>query len=75
LRDAGDVLHLAALIAPRRVFIAGGVTGGGDALSSEALRDHFAYTQQIYRLHGVEGHLTVTAAEKPEDLVRRLTTS
>jgi dienelactone hydrolase len=72
LRDAGDVPHLAALLAPRRLLISGGVTGEGEAQTADALRDHFAYTQQIYRLHGVEGHLTVTAAEKPEDLVRRL---
>jgi dienelactone hydrolase len=75
VRDAGDVPHLAALVAPRRLLIAGGVTGGGETPSAESLRDHFAYTQQIYRLHGVEGHLTVTAGEKTEDLVRRLTTS
>ena len=31
LRDVGDVPHLAALVAPRRVVIAGGVSGGGQA--------------------------------------------
>ena len=72
LRDAGDVPHLAALVAPRKLLISGGVTGGGDALAADALREQFAYTQKIYRLHGVEAHLTVTPGEKPEDLVRRL---
>ena len=72
LRDTGDVPHLAALVAPRRLLISGGVTGDGEAQVADALRDQFAYTQQIYRLHGVEAHLMVTAAEKPEDLVRRL---
>jgi hypothetical protein len=73
LRDAGNVPHLAALLAPRRLLISGGVAGSGDAASSEALSEQFAYTRQIYRLHGAEAHLTVTAAEKPEDLVKRLT--
>lgn len=72
LRDVGDVSHLAALVAPRRLVISGAVSGGGDPLAAEALREQFAYTQKIYRLHGVEAHLTVTTSEKPEDLVRRL---
>jgi len=72
LRDVGDVPHLAALVAPRKLLISGGVTGGGEALAADRLREQFAYTQKIYRLHGVEAHLTVTLGEKPEDLVRRL---
>jgi hypothetical protein len=75
LRDAGDVPHLAALVAPRRLSIFGGVAGGGEALGAAALRDQFAYTQKIYRLLGVEAHLAVTAGEKPGDLVRRLSGS
>jgi len=59
-------------VAPRRLVISGGVSGGGDALTADLLREHFAYTQKIYRLQGVEAHLTVTASEKPEDLIRRL---
>ncbi len=72
LRDVGDIPHLAALVAPRRLMISGAVNGGGEALAADPLREQFAYTQKIYRLHGVEAHFTVTPGEKPEDLVRRL---
>jgi len=37
LRDVGDVAHLAALCAPKRVVIAGGVNGSGKALSADEL--------------------------------------
>jgi hypothetical protein len=66
------VPHLAALVAPRRLLISGGVTGGGEVLSSDALREQYTYTQRVYRLHGVDAHLTVTGTQKPDDLVRRL---
>jgi hypothetical protein len=72
LRDAGDVAHLAALVGPRKVMISGGVTGGGEPLSAAALGEQFAYTRKIYRLLGIEAHLTVADAEPPDDLARRL---
>ncbi|MBI3865581.1 MAG: acetylxylan esterase, partial [Planctomycetia bacterium] len=72
LRDVGDVPHLAALVAPRRLVISGGVTGGGDALATDAMTQRFAFAKQVYRLHAVEANLTITAAEKPADLIRRL---
>jgi sugar lactone lactonase YvrE/cephalosporin-C deacetylase-like acetyl esterase len=37
LRDVGDVAHLAALCAPKRVVIAGGVNGSGKALTADEL--------------------------------------
>jgi dienelactone hydrolase len=72
LRDAGDVPHLASLVAPRRLTISRAVTGGGEVLSAAALREQFAYTRKIYRLLGVEAHLTVTTDENADDLARRL---
>jgi len=72
LRDAGDVPHLAALVAPRKLMISGGVTGGGEPLSAAGLSEQFTYTRKIFRLLGVEGHLTMTAPENAEDLARRL---
>ena len=48
LRDAGDVAHLAALIAPRRLVIGGGVSGGGGPLDAAALDGAFAFTRQAY---------------------------
>ncbi len=71
LRDVGDVPHLASLIAPRKLVVSGGVTGGGDPLSAADLSEEFAYTRKIFRLLGVEGHLTV-ALEDAEGLAQRL---
>ena len=42
LRDVGDVPHLAALAAPKRVVIAGGVHGNGKPLTGEQLRTAYA---------------------------------
>lgn len=50
VRDVGDVAHLAALIAPRPVIIAGGVTGSGKPLGPAALREEFRFTDQIFEL-------------------------
>lgn len=72
LRDVGDIPHLAALVAPRKLLVSGGVTGQGRALDAAALRERFAFPRGVYRLFGVEAHLNVTAAEAPADLVRRL---
>lgn len=41
LRDVGDVAHLAALCAPKRVVIAGGVNGSGKALTVEELANAY----------------------------------
>jgi cephalosporin-C deacetylase-like acetyl esterase len=72
LRDAGDVPNLAALIAPRRLTISGAVTGGGAPLPESALVEQFDYTKKVYRLLGVEAHLSVTVAEVDDMLARRL---
>jgi len=42
LGRVGDVSDLAALAAPRRVVIAGGVSGQGEPLASDALRSAYA---------------------------------
>jgi hypothetical protein len=72
LRDVGDIPHIAALLAPRKLLVAGAVTGGGEPLGAEALRDRFARTRDIYRLLGVDAHFTVMSADAPDELARRL---
>lgn len=47
VRDVGDVPHLAALALPRRVVIAGGVSGGGDALGEEELSRAYDVTRKL----------------------------
>ncbi|TXT37564.1 MAG: dienelactone hydrolase-like enzyme, partial [Planctomycetota bacterium] len=48
LRDVGDVQHIAALIAPRKVTIVGGVTGGGQAIHGDDLAKQFRATHDIF---------------------------
>jgi dienelactone hydrolase len=62
----GDVPHLAALAAPRKVLVAGGVGPDGKALAERQLRDRFAFTRRVYRLLGAEGRLTVRSASAAE---------
>ncbi|MFO0801810.1 MAG: acetylxylan esterase [Gemmataceae bacterium] len=42
LRDVGDVPHLAALVAPRKVLFAGGVAGNGQPLNADQLKAAYA---------------------------------
>jgi cephalosporin-C deacetylase-like acetyl esterase len=51
LRDAGDIPHIAALLAPRRLLIAGAVTGAGRALDDAELEQRFAFTRRVFALH------------------------
>ena len=48
LREVGDVGHLASLVAPRRLVIAGGVAGSGTRLDLGALDEAFSFTRRAY---------------------------
>lgn len=61
LRDAGDIPHLAALVAPRGLAIAGGVDGGGAALDEAALRRQYGFARQIYALENAPNALVIQA--------------
>lgn len=50
VRDVGDVCHIAALIAPRPLIIAGGMTGDARPVGAAALRETFQFTSKIYEL-------------------------
>src|SRR5947209_15884911 len=50
LRDVGDVAHLAALAAPKRVVIAGGVGGNGKPLTAEQLREAYKPASNVWGL-------------------------
>ncbi|MBC7816477.1 MAG: hypothetical protein IAG10_06250 [Planctomycetaceae bacterium] len=53
LRDVGDIAHIAGLIAPRRVTIVGGVTGGGQTIHGDDLLKQFRVTQEIFAVQSV----------------------
>ena len=63
LRDVGDIEHIASLVAPRPLTIAGGMTGGGVALDDASLKTAYDFTQQAYGLAAKEPALTIRAGE------------
>ncbi|MFM8224148.1 MAG: acetylxylan esterase, partial [Planctomycetaceae bacterium] len=72
LRDVGDIPHLAALLAPRRLVIAGAVQADLKPLAREALDEAFSDTRSSYRLTGNEGHLALLGDLEPAELAKRL---
>ena len=70
VRDVGDVPQLAALVAPRRLVIAGGVTGGGKALEPSALKDAFSFTRHIYAVTRSDAALTILDSSQSGNIVR-----
>ena len=72
LRQAGDVGHLAALVAPRKCVIAGGVTGGGKPVHAATLRAAFAFAQSAYRIEGAPAALGILPAADAQEIVKAL---
>jgi dienelactone hydrolase len=68
----GDIPQLAALAAPRRLLLAGGVTPQGKKLTGKPLREAYAYTERIYRLTGAEGRLRFRDGGDAADLAALL---
>jgi hypothetical protein len=60
--DIGDIAHIAALVAPRRLHVAGGVEPEGGAATQGRLDQAFAFTRAIYGLTGGADRLTVSSA-------------
>jgi gluconolactonase len=69
LRDVGDVGHIAALCAPKRVVIAGGVSPGGKALKADELATAYAPASAAFKLLGKEKDFIITS---PENVVKEL---
>jgi dienelactone hydrolase/pimeloyl-ACP methyl ester carboxylesterase len=57
----GDIPHLAALIAPRRLVIGGGVSPQGKKLSQKELGDAFRFTTGVYKAMKAPEKLTIVA--------------
>ncbi len=72
VKDVGDVAHLAALVAPRRVVIAGGVSGGGKRLDADRLRAAYRPAAHVWDLLGAKDGLTVLAGTDAGEVVRAL---
>ncbi|MBI3874643.1 MAG: acetylxylan esterase [Verrucomicrobia bacterium] len=72
VRDVGDIPQLASLIAPRKLIIAGGVTGGGKPLDEAALKKQFEFTQRVYEIEKAASALTILSSTNATDIVRAL---
>ena len=72
LRDVGDVAHLAALVAPRRVVIAGGVSGGGRRLDAASLHKAYEPATRAFGLLGSGGAIKILDAADAADVVKAL---
>ncbi len=65
LVDVGDVAHLAALVAPRRVVIAGGVGPEGKPMDGPSLRVAYDPAARVFGLLGSEEALRILDADDP----------
>ena len=63
LRDVGDIPQIAALISPRPLTIAGGVTGGGEVLDEAKLKSAYHWTTGVYGLTAKDPALTIRTSE------------
>ena len=72
VRDVGDIAHIAALIAPNKLTICGGVDGAGRQLSEETLRATFNPTQHVFELSGAKGRFSLVPHLSDEDVVHKL---
>ncbi len=72
VRDVGDIQHLAALIAPRKLMIVGGVNGAGQALDEAALKKQFDFARRVYSLEQAAGELTILPSIEVADIVAKL---
>jgi dienelactone hydrolase len=72
LRDVGDIPQLAALIAPRRLVIAGGVDGAGKSLGEDSLKESFSFTREVYLLEEAAGALSVVSSGEVVEVLKAL---
>ena len=68
---AGDIPHLAALNAPRKVVVSGG-TASGKALEPKGVEEAFAFTRKVYRFHKADAALTIRGKLEAGALVKLL---
>lgn len=68
--QAGDLPQIAACIAPRRLWIADGVSPLGVKQTLKLLREAYAYTSAVYGLYKAGDQLRLTDGERPAELLR-----
>jgi len=74
LRDVGDIQHIAALIAPRRLTVLSPVNGRNERLDEALMKQTFKTTADIYSQLGAASEFTVSSVETAEEIVRNFPT-
>jgi dienelactone hydrolase len=69
---AGDIPHLAALSASRKLIVAGGMSAEGKKLDEKGLSGAFAFTHKVYALMKSEKALQLRAEAKPAEVAELL---
>lgn len=64
LPSVGDMAHLAALNAPRRVILSEAVTGGGETLSESETQLLWSFTSRVFAAHNASDQFEVVAMER-----------
>ena len=72
VREVGDVANLAALVAPRRLVIAGGVSGDGKPLAADRLRESYRAASRVWTLLGAGREFSVLEVTDPAGVVEAL---
>jgi len=72
LRHAGDIPHLATLVAPRRLVVAGAIRGGGQPLDADALSAAYSPARQAYALEAAADNFRLLPAPNPAEIVNQL---
>jgi cephalosporin-C deacetylase-like acetyl esterase len=72
LRDVGDISHIAALVAPRKVTVIGGVNGAGTELNDSALEKQFEPATHVYELSKSADQIGIFPKLDNQDIVRKL---
>lgn len=72
LFQVGDVPHISALLAPRKLAIAEALSSQGKPLANKAMGEAFAFTRTIYQLHKMANRLLLLEGARIKDLVQHL---
>lgn len=63
-----DIPQLAALVAPRRLVVAGGMSPQDEPLTEKTLQEALAFPRDIYKLYKAENNLLMKQEAKVEEL-------
>lgn len=72
LRDVGDIPHIAALAAPRRLVLGGGVAAGGGPIGADSIRAAYDPANKIWELLGAGKELRFVDPEDAAAVVEAL---